>query len=167
MLSNQYLTHPQMLLWWDNREIWLTVFRQAVAGDASPPFSSWPSSSTQDWQCIGRTPANVNQSIELENSATAPPEAKPWCYHSIDLWPHHTSDVFLSPSSMYAVSLYVKPFCINWTCQYEIDLWIPKSIGVFLALSSICVWSIKSISSKLFELSHYIKVKQNDSMTLT
>ena len=35
------------------------------------------------------------------------------------------------------------------------DLLTPKSIGVFLSLSSICVWSMKSLGQTLFELSRY------------
>ena len=43
----------------------------------------------------------------------------------------------------------------------KFDLLTPKSIGVFLSLSSICVWSMKSVGWKLFEKSCYIKVWQN------
>ena len=38
------------------------------------------------------------------------------------------------------------------------DLLTPKSIGVFLSLSSICVWSMKSVGRTLFELSRYNEV---------
>ena len=50
-------------------------------------------------------------------------------------------------------------------CHYDIccqkltfDLLTPKSIGAFLSISSICVWSMKSVGLTLFELSRYNEV---------
>ena len=44
------------------------------------------------------------------------------------------------------------------TMTLTFDLLTPKSIGVFLSLSSICVWSMKSVGRTLFELSRYNEV---------
>ena len=44
------------------------------------------------------------------------------------------------------------------TMTLTFDLLTLKSIGVFLSLSSICVWSMKSVGWTLFELSRYNKV---------
>ena len=44
------------------------------------------------------------------------------------------------------------------TMTLTFDLLTPKSIGVFLSLSSICVWSMKSVGQTLFELSRYKEV---------
>ena len=44
------------------------------------------------------------------------------------------------------------------TLTLTFDLLTPKSIGVFLPLSSICVWSMKSLGQTLFKLSRYNKV---------
>ena len=84
------------------------------------------------------------------------------------------SPVLNSPSSQRTKRAKIKRGrsfpCIQYVRTCEYDDW-PRpltqqsiSIGVFLSLFSICVWSIKSVDSKLFELSHYNKVWQNMSV---
>ena len=82
----------------------------------------------------------------------------------IDLWPGVTNSTWnYDPGSKFYVELE------NWhsqrgprwghvTMTLSFDLLTPKSIGVFLSLSSICVWSMKSLGQTLFELPRYNEV---------
>ena len=50
------------------------------------------------------------------------------------------------------------PRWVHVTMTLTFDLLTPNSIGVFLSLSSVYVWSMKSLGQKLFELSRYNEV---------
>ena len=90
-------------------------------------------------------------------------------HSDLDLWTQKSIGLDSWTLSLYEIRCSKGKQLENWhsqrgprwghvTMTLTFDLLTLKSISVFLSLSSICVWSLKSLGWKVFELSRYNEV---------